>query len=275
MPSIELARLRKQALRLADFFFAPDEFVRYLNTTLDTYVNYTVRGRRPAAAGSNLPSHRTPAVVMRQIEHELTPIASGADHAAASLALADRLWDEGWLESRLIAAFVLGRIPPEEAPVIARITAWIAQVRDPEIQAWLLENGLHRMRRDAPDMLLQLIAEWLRPERPRLWPAAIKAASAAAKDPAFPNLPALMASLEPALRAAPPDMQLEFEGLILALHGVSPTETHFLIRQILTTSVEPSAAVLFRRMSPALPPELQEEIREIAREKPAGTSEVP
>ena len=76
MPSIDLARLRKQALRLADFFFAPDEFVRHLNATLDSYVNYTVRGRRPASPGGNLPTHRTPAVVLRQIEHELAPLAA-------------------------------------------------------------------------------------------------------------------------------------------------------------------------------------------------------
>ncbi|HET6845613.1 MAG TPA: DNA alkylation repair protein [Anaerolineales bacterium] len=270
MPSIDLARLRKQALRLAEFFFAPDEFVRYLNTTLDSYVNYTVRGRRAAAAGSNLPAHRTPPVVLRQIEHELMAIASSAEHSAASLALADRLWDEGWLETRLLAAFLLGRVPPEEAPLIARLTAWIAQIRDTELRARLVESSLLRMRRDAPDMLLQLIAEWLRPERPRFWPAAIQAGIAAARDSAFADLPGLMATLEPALRAAPADMQLELEGLLSALYAVSPTETIYLLRQVLVASQEPSTVTMFRRMSPALPRELQEDIREIVRSRPAS-----
>jgi hypothetical protein len=272
MPSIDLARLRKQALRLADFYFAPDEFMRQLNTTLDSYVNYTVRGHRTTAAGSSLPTHRTPEVVMRQIEHELSPLASTSEHAAASLALADRLWDDAWLESRLLAAFLLGRVPPEEAPLVARLTAWVADLRDPELRARLLETSLYRMRRDAPDMLLQLVREWLRPERQRFWPAAIRASITAAQDPAFPDLPALMALLEPALQRAPTELQLEFEALILALFAVSPTETAYLIRQVLVSSDQSATAVMFRRMSPAFPAELQEEIRESVRGKPTSVA---
>jgi hypothetical protein len=272
MPSIDLARLRKQALRLADFYFAPEEFVRYLNTTLDSYVDYTVRGRRPSAAGSNLATHRTPVVVMRQIEHELAPLAAASQNAAASLALADRLWDEAWLESRLLAAFILGRVPPEEAPLVARLTAWVAQTPDSVLRAQVLELSQYRMRRQAPDILLQLVGEWLRPERRHFWPAAIQAAIAAAHDSAFKNLPALMASLEPAIRTSPPEMQLEFEALILALFSVSPAETIFLVRQILSTSDDPATALMFRRMSPSFSPELQEEIREILRRKPGSAA---
>jgi uncharacterized protein (DUF1919 family) len=43
MPAIDLARLRKQANRLADFFFLPDEFMKHLREMLDFYVNYTLR----------------------------------------------------------------------------------------------------------------------------------------------------------------------------------------------------------------------------------------
>ena len=75
-------------------------------------------------------------------------------------------------------------------------------------------------------MFLQLIGEWLRPERPRFWPAAIQAAIAAAEDPAFPNLPALMASLEPALRAAPAELQLEFEVASVGTPGCIPHGDH-------------------------------------------------
>ena len=121
-------------------------------------------------------------------------------------------------------------------------------------------------------MFLQLIGEWLRPERPRFWPAAIQAAIAAAQDPAYPNLPALMASLEPAIRSAPAEMQLEFESLLLALLAVSPTETTYLVRQILASSDSPATTVLFRRMSPTFPPELQEEIREFVRGRPTSVA---
>ena len=77
MPSIDLARLRKQAARLADFFYVPDEFARQLNTVLDAYVNHTRRKAPAVAPGMHLPSHRTPAVVLKQIEQELDSACHG------------------------------------------------------------------------------------------------------------------------------------------------------------------------------------------------------
>jgi len=54
MPAIDLARLRKQANRLADFFFLPDEFMKHLREMLEFYVNYTLRTVENVAPGSNL-----------------------------------------------------------------------------------------------------------------------------------------------------------------------------------------------------------------------------
>ena len=77
MPAIDLARLRKQANRLADFFFLPEDFIKHLREMLDFYVNRTLRKQENIAPGSNLPTYRTPRVVMRQIQNAIGPIASG------------------------------------------------------------------------------------------------------------------------------------------------------------------------------------------------------
>jgi hypothetical protein len=209
---------------------------------------------------------------MRQIEQELAALASAPENADAALALADRLWDEAWLETRLLAAFLLGRISPEEGPLIARLTAWTSQVRDNELRARLLDASLLRMRKEAPDMFLHMLVEWLRPERTRLWPDAMHAAISAIKDPAFGNLPALMEALEPAVKAAPAELQLDLEDLCLALFRVSPTEAVFFVQQVLTTSDNPETSVAFRRMSPSLPQEIRDEIRELVRGKPFSTA---
>jgi hypothetical protein len=263
MPSIDLARLRKQAHRLADFFFVPDEFTRNLNIVLDSYMNYTIRARRPASQDANLPSHRTPPVVMKQIEQEIAALACTPENADGALALADRLWDEAWLETRLLASYILGRISPEEGPLIARLTAWTSQVRDAELRSRLLDASLLRMRKEAPDMFLQMLVEWLRPERTRLWGDAISAAISAIEDPAFGNLPALMEALEPVIRAAPAQIQLDLEELILTLFRASPTETIYLVHQALTAPDNQHASVAFRRMLPSFPLELQAEIRKL------------
>jgi hypothetical protein len=266
MPAIDLARLRKQAARLADFFFLPDEFIRHLHETLDFYVNRTVRKQPAAAPGANLQTYRTPSVILKEIEQELARVA-GQD-PSGTLDLADRLWDEGYLETRLLAAFLLGRIPPQEERLLARLTAWTQRMYDANLRAELLDASLARMRKEAPEKFLELIGEWLRPERPHLWSNGIQAVISAVKDPAFVNLPPVLKLIEPVIEAAPTKLQLEIERLVLALYKASPTETTYFLRQVLSTSSNPMTAITFRRISPSLPLALKEELREFIRAKP-------
>jgi hypothetical protein len=267
MPAIDLARLRKQASRLAEFFFVPDEFIRNLHEMLDSYVNYTVRKSRAVAPGANLRTYRTPAVIVRQIEQELTVHASQPENADAALELADQLWDEEWLETRILAAFLLGSIPPREERLLARLTAWAQQLYDADLRAELLNTSLTRLRREAPDVFLALVREWLKPQRRKLWPNGIQAIIAAVSDSEFHNLPPLMKVIEPVIMSAPPKLQNDIEALILALYAASPTETSYFVRQILLDADDPMITITFRRISPSLPRELQEEIREFIRGK--------
>jgi DNA alkylation repair enzyme len=267
MPAIDLARLRKQAARLSDFFFVPDEFISHLHEMLDSYVNYTARKPPAAAPGARMRTYRTPSVVVKQIEHELSALARVPENADAVLDLADRLWDEDWLETRLLAAFLLGSSPPREERLLARLTAWTQQLYDAELRAELLNSSLTRLRREAPDVFLALIAEWLRPQRTGLWPNGIQAVISAASDPQFKNLPPLMKVVEPVVEASPAKLQTEIEQLVLALYAASPTETTFFIRQILLDSKNPMTAITFRRISSSLPGELREEVREFIRGK--------
>jgi hypothetical protein len=272
MATIDLARLRKQANRLADFFFIPDEFASQLDAMLDTYVDHTVRRRPAPAPGFRLLTYRTPPVVLRQIEQELSHLALAPENADSALDLADRLWDEGRLEDCLLAAFLLGSITPNEGRLFARLTAWIGQVNDPTVHAQFFNLGLRRMRREAPAMFLDLLGEWLRPARASLWRAGLQAAMSAVADADFRNLPPMLDVLRPVVEAAPSSLQLELEGLILALFAASDTETSYFVRQVLIESTNPMTAISFRRMSPSFPPALQEEIREFVRGKPFAAS---
>jgi DNA alkylation repair enzyme len=264
MPSIDLGRLRKQASRLTDFFFVPDEFTRQLNAVLDSYVNYTRRKSPAVAPEIKLPTHRTPSVVLKQIELELAPLATAMENSRAALALADRLWEEGSLETRLLAGFILGRLPPQEDELVARLAAWIAQSRDGSLRNRLLDQGLMRMRKEARADFLGLLDKWLQPENSRHWGDAIRAAIAAVRDPAFSGLPPLLKALEPALQACPAQLQLDLEELIATLYAVSPSETVYYVRQILAQSANPSTPAHFRRMAPSLPAEVQSTIRELS-----------
>src|SRR3990170_39043 len=266
MPAIDLARLRKQANRLADFFFLPEEFMKHLRETLEFYVNYTLRTKEKVAPGSNLKTYRTPHVVLRHIENELRTVAEA--NPAFALDLADVLWDEGALETRLLAAFLLGCIPPQEELLFARLTAWTGQIRDPAVRAALLSTSMARMRKETPDQFLVLIREWLHPARARTWSNGIQGLLPMIADATFENFPPILDTVEPVIQAAPSTLQLDLEELILALYKASPNETTFFLKQILENQQGPMTAITLRRISPSFPTALQSELREYLRAKP-------
>src|SRR5215510_3366020 len=230
MPAIDLARLKKQTAQLADIFDQPSEFLRELREVLEFYVNRTLRSQS-VAPSSVLPTYRTPLVVLRQIETEMGPVAERQPIQA--LELADALWDEGWLETRLLAAFLLGRIPPQEERLLARLTAWTQAVRDPEVRAALLTTSLTRLRKETPDLFLVLVKEWLHPARQRMWSNGIQALVPLISSEEFDNLPPIFEIIEPIFKASPAALQFDLMELLIALHKASPDETLHFIQQIL------------------------------------------
>lgn len=265
MPAIDLARLKKQTAQLADLFDQPTIFLREHREILDFYVNHSLRSQG-VAPSSVLPTYRTPIVVLRQIETELGPVAERQPIQA--LELADALWDEGWLETRLLAAFLLGRIPPQEERLLARLTAWTQAVRDPSVRAALLTTSLTRLRKETPDLFLILVKEWLHPARQRMWSNGIQALVPLISSPDFDNLPPIFEIIEPIIRAAPAALQFDLQELIIMLYEASPDETTYFIQQILKSTRSPMLAVALRRMSPEFPAELQSNLREMLYKKP-------
>jgi hypothetical protein len=267
MPAIDLARLKKQTARLADLFDLPADFVRELREVLDSYVNRTLRSQS-VAPSSVLPTYRTPAVVLRHIETELGPLAE--QKPIPALTLADALWDDGWLETRLLAAFLLGRIPPQEEGLLARLSAWTQSVRDPAVRAALLTTSLTRLRSETPHLFLLLVKEWLHPARPRMWSNGIQALVPLIQSPDFENLPPVLDLVEPIFKASPAALQYDLQELLKALYHASPNETIFFLQQIIARAKSPLPAISLRRMAPDLPPDLQASLREILRNQNQG-----
>src|SRR5258706_557830 len=266
MAAIDLARLRKQANRLADFFFVPDEFMKHLREMLDFYVNYTLRTKENVAPGSNLKTYRTPPAVLTHIENELRAVAEANPHFA--LELADVLWDEGALETRLLASFLLGRIPPQQEKLIPLLTAWTQQIRDPDVRSALLSTSLTRMRKETPEQFLMLIREYLHPARVRSWSNGVQALLPMIADTNYTNLPPILDIVEPVIEEAPAIIQNDLADLIVALYRASANETTFMLKHVLTNSQNPMTTITLRRILSSLPPALQNNLRELLRPQP-------
>ena len=202
---------------------------------------------------------------MRQIQNAIGPIAAENPHNA--LELADLLWDEGYTETRLLAAFLLGRIPPQEERLLARLTVWTQQVRDPNVRAALLTTSLARMRTETPDEFLVLIGEWLHPARQQFWSNGIQALLPMITDPKYDNLPPVYELVRHIIEVAPGAFQADLGNLINALYQASPSETVYYLREILENSPNPLTAITMRRILTMFPPELQTGLRDLVRQK--------
>lgn len=264
MPAIDIARMKLQAASLVEKFDQPAAFLLDLHEILDMYADRTLR-TSVAAPASVLRSYRAPQSVLKQIEMELAPLT--ATFPEQSMALTDALWKDAHLETRLLAAALLGRIDPRVPLLVERISAWGSRVRDPRVRAALLNAGLNRLRREEPDKFLTLIHEWLDSDNPKLWANGIEALIPLLDDPGFENLPPVFDIIRPVIVNAPAGLQKELADLLNALHRASPVETVFFIKQIIAGPLARQPQIVLRRTLPELEPELQPHIQKALREK--------
>jgi hypothetical protein len=263
MPAIDLARLKTQAALLSDQFGDPEAFLRALTELLEFYTNHTMRASLVARRLS-LPTYHTPAPVLRQVERELTPLADTRPLEGG--ALVTSLWKSGSLETRLLAARLLGMIPPAQAiSALTRLPDWLAQSTDKAVRQALLTDAFARLRSENADALFLLLEEWLKSPRSSFQVWGMQALIPLLHDPDFENLPAVFRILRPAIGMAGPATQTDLQACLAALSRVSMTETVVFLRAVLQES--PSAMMLrtLRRILPALPPELQSGLREAFR----------
>jgi hypothetical protein len=265
MPAIDLARLKTQAARLAENFSNHPLFLRELHEMLDLYTNRTMRVSQVVKRLS-LPTYHTPLPVLRQIERELAPLADR--FPVKGVLLANELWKDGSLESRLLAARLTGMLPPSDAmPILGRLPEWLAQSTDKQVRQALLTDTFTRVRRENPDAFFLLLEEWLKSPRTawQIW--GMQALIPLLVDPGFQNLPAVFRILRPTIQAAGPTTQLELQACLAALERVSLTETTVYLRELLTNNPPSMLLRTMRRMLPAFSAELQSILRELLRER--------
>jgi hypothetical protein len=263
MPAINLTRLRIQSAKLMEDYNNPDLFLRELHNFFEFYANRTIRSGAVISPIVVLPSYRVPASVLRHLELEISGQAQ--NRPEETLALADKLWADGYFESRLLTAILLGQVNPSGEDYLDRLTKWVSETREPNINKALLVTSLARMRQETPDRFLKLMERWTQPARKKMWGSAIQALLPLLKDKNFHNLPPVYEIVRPMIESAPANLQNDLSALICTLYEASPIETTYFLRQIITLSSNPQTVLNLRRILPSLPPPLQENLRETIR----------
>ena len=263
MPAVDIARLRIQSAGVTDHFDDPVQLLRALHEMFDLYADRTRRPGQLASPVTVLPSYNIPPPALHQLEADLGLQAEDRDEE--TITLADALWEDGHLECRLLAAYLLGRIRPRGDDFMDRLTDWVSKTREPNVRRTLLSMSLGRLRREDPDRFLRLMGRWVHPTRHKMWSSAIQALLPLLDDPDFHNLPVVFDIVKPIIELGTPTLQNEIAELITALYQASPTETAVYLRQTALASSHPQTRLTLRRILSRLPEPLRESIAGVAR----------
>jgi hypothetical protein len=263
MPAVDIARLRIQSAGVSDHFDDPTQLLRALHEMFEFYADRTRRPGRLASPVTVLPSYNIPAPALHQLQADLGFQAE--NRAQETLVLADALWEDGYLESRLLAAYLLGRVRPRGDDFMDRLTDWVSETREPNVRRTLLTLSLGRLRREDPERFLRLIGRWVHPTRHKMWSNAIQALFPLLEDPDFHNLPVVFEIVKPIIELGTPTLQNEIAELITSLYEASPTETTVYLRQAALTSSHPQTRLTLRRILSRLPDPLQESLADLVR----------
>lgn len=272
MPAVHLARLKEQITRLAWNFTRPDEFQKGLRDLMDSYADHSYRAGQAVKARPLITAYHIPPLVLRQLEQDLSRLCR--ENPGAALTLVDRLWQEEYLEPRLLAAYLLGQVsptPPE--PVLERLLAWADPNLDVQILNALMSQGSARLRRGQPERWLVMVEHWLSDMSLDMQSLGLSGLLPVIQDREFENLPRIYRLLAPLVQTAPNPLQAELQQAIEALARRSPVETAYFLRQMLSMAEGVTPIRLVRRCLPAFPEETQAGLRKAILSRPNRGSE--
>lgn len=265
MPAIQPARLRHQAALLAEHFPDPPAYIRSLHYVLDFYSD---RARRPGKTGKPGPllsAYNVRPPVLRMVLQEITPLAQ--QDILGGLALCDALWAEPYLECRLLAGMLLGQIPPQPPEEItSRLQRWITTDLEFFLIEALLSNGVERLHRQQPQVLLRMIEDWLSSTKTFPQQLGLRALLPLIKDPGFENLPVFFRLIQPLCQVAPVALRPDLLDVLAALAQRSPQETTYFLRQTLLFPDSPDTPWLIRQSLGQFPPDFQASLRQAVRQ---------
>lgn len=260
MPAAELSRLRTQINGLIARFAEPEQFRSALRDLLEAYANRAYRAGQAVQPQPLLSSYRVAPLVTQQLELELSKTCQ--EQPVQAIAVVTALWQDPYLEPRVLAAHLLGAIPTSQADaVIAKLAEWAQPSENFRMLDHLFQHSTRTLRREAPQRLLALYSEWIGSTHTAVQGLALRAMIPLVSDEAFVNLPAIFKLVSPVMQSAPGALHTDLQAILEALTRRSPTETAFFLRQILSLAPGPGTARLVRRCLPLFEPAQQDRLR--------------
>jgi len=259
MPAVNPTRLRFQIDSLMAHYSDPAAFHLALNNLFELYANRALRFGDSTGLRPMMPLYQLPAPVSRQLEVDLERVVN--EDPEPALPLADELWPDPYYETRLVAITLLGLYPlSDPQPILDRLNQWIAPNLDLSLLPKLFSNGTRHLQEKFPDVWERYLETYLQSDDAQRVGVGFLGLAEGLHNPQFQNLPALFRLISPFVRSPQPETIRELAHLLRALAGVSPNETGYFLRQILSVSGSPELKRLVNDSLPGFPQEIQREL---------------
>ncbi|MCJ7695362.1 MAG: DNA alkylation repair protein [Anaerolineaceae bacterium] len=256
MPSINISKLRFQISELVDHFSDPVHFCKSFYEVLDHYSRRSLRPGDESIAKTFMPTFNCPDQVIKQIVLGLqVSIKMEPDSA---LDIVDILWQDKYLESRELAAKVLGNLPIEfTGKIMDRIILWAKPNLDKAALELLFSEATHCILRENSKLLEDAVVQMLDKKDIEWQSLGLEALVIMIKNPDYNRVPSLFKLISPFILETDDLVQLKTEAVLSALIERTPIESAYFLKQSLGYSQRNQVERIIRRLLPNFPPDLR------------------
>lgn len=255
MTAINPAQLVIRCADAAELYPDPDQFAPNLHQLLDTYAN-RIRGTSGFKSRSKLASYQVPPQVISTLLNQLRPYLQ--ESPSQGIALADALWDEEWLEFRLLAASIVGRVSIlDSQPISERLIRWVSSSESDEIRSDIIRRICQSQLKENPRSLSSILDQLLTNPGNRETEAAIAILQMLVDDRKFVNFPQIYHYLDLILSPQKETFQVELRLLLQTLAQRSEQETFPFLQRQIQSAGKPRILRLVRDLLPEFTSEHQ------------------
>lgn len=249
---------------LLELFGRPADFIHAIQPLFERYSNRTIRTKATPLA-TVLPTYHVPIAILKHLDLILTPRVLANPAEAIQLTL--ELWKNGTFEGRTLAAMIIGKTDAEFDLYDEVLTKFVYESTDDDLVVKLITKGMEKVRSKYPKKFLKLMFKWCATHDDRMTINAFNALIYHINEDDNINLPQVIGIVLLPLRSMPQSFQYILIDLIKGLYNHSPVETSYFIKQLFMEPVNPMMPVIFRRILPSLPSEIQATVTGLLREK--------
>lgn len=233
MAAIDLTRLSKQIEGLKDVFLQPAEFRQKFHEILQFYHRYAHRQHKDAVPISFMLVYDLPEQILPQIASGLN--LKARQDANETLAVVDELWQDDHFEARDLAAHLLGQVSlSAKAVTLERIKQWSSAPMDRAVVNSVFNKANLRLRAEDPKGWTEFVGSLLASPEERTQNHGLYALSLLAEQAQSNQLPRFFRWIRPFLQSDQIFIQSNLNLVIAALARRSPTETAYVLKEVLS-----------------------------------------